>query len=427
MSRVEPTTGKTKGLVRFIAPFTRNPLLHNRILISVSLAVFAAYTGIGMVGPVRVLYAESHGASLAIIGAMASGYLISNFVFQYPVGWLADRWGHKQVMLVGLLAQAILSAIYVWTTDPISFVVLRFFEGIAAAALLPPARALINDAISEEQQGEAYGVFSAFFNGGFLLGPGIGGALASLGYAVPFIGAVVFRLLAVVIVVLLIHVPKRAVSIAGEKRQTSPRQYRLLFTLPLVAAYLITFGDYLYLGFDMTLMPLWMHDHLGATVAIIGLSYMLWAIPNMVLSPLGGRLADKRRRSTLILIFGLAQVPLYILYGLATTWVLVVVVFAAHGIVYAFIQPAVDSHVAASSSSSMRGGVQGLYATFGLFGAFVGNSGFGPLYQINFHLPLLVIGLTYGIFVLLGGLMIRRVERRKLQRYSSAPLEAIRS
>lgn len=410
MSRVDQTTGKTKGLARFHVPLTRNPLLHNRVLISVSLAVFAAYTGIGMVGPVRVLYAESHGASLAIIGAMASGYLISNFIFQYPVGWLADRWGHKRVMIVGLLAQAILAAIYLWITDPVSFVVLRFFEGIAAAALLPPARALINDTVPPEQQGEAYGLFSAFFNGGFLLGPGIGGALASLGYSVPFIGAVVFRLLAVVIVIALIRVPKRAMSSAGETRQTAPMRYRLLFTLPLVAAYLIAFGDYLYLGFDMTLMPLWMHDHLGASVAIIGLSYMLWAIPNMILSPIGGRLADKRRRSTLILVFGLAQVPLYILYGLATTWILVVVVFTVHGIVYAFIQPAVDSHVAASANSSMRGGVQGLYTTFGLFGAFVGNSGFSPLYEINFHLPLLAIGLAYGICVLIGGLMIRSIE-----------------
>ena len=77
--------------------FMKSPILRNRTLLAVSLTVFAAYTGIGMVGPVRVLYAQAHGASLAIIGAMASSYLISNFLFQYPVGWLADRWGRKPV------------------------------------------------------------------------------------------------------------------------------------------------------------------------------------------------------------------------------------------------------------------------------------------------------------------------------------------
>src|SRR6202048_2997590 len=99
-------------------------MLRNRTLLAISLTVCAAYMGVGMVGPVRVLYAQAHGASLAIIGAMASAYLISNFLFQYPVGWLADRWGRKQVMIVGLLAQAALSGVYLFVNDPILFVIL---------------------------------------------------------------------------------------------------------------------------------------------------------------------------------------------------------------------------------------------------------------------------------------------------------------
>jgi len=66
-------------------------MLRNRTLLAISFTVCAAYVGTGMVGPVRVLYAQSHGASLEIIGAMASAFLISNFVFQYPVVLLSDR------------------------------------------------------------------------------------------------------------------------------------------------------------------------------------------------------------------------------------------------------------------------------------------------------------------------------------------------
>jgi MFS family permease len=411
MSRADQVQEKAKSHFSVF----RSPVLRNRTLLAVSLTVFAAYTGIGMVGPVRVLYAQSRGASLAIIGAMASSYLISNFLFQYPVGWLADRWGRKPMLIGGLLAEAALSAVYLVITDPVMFVALRFLEGIAAAVLLPSARALINDAVPVEQQGEAYGVFGAFFNGGFLLGPGIGGALASLGYAVPFIGAVVFRLVAVILVVTIIRESRGRGSIVGEKLAAGKVSYRLLFTLPLIAAYLIAFGDYLYLGFDLTLMPLWMHDHLGASVAIIGVAYMLWAIPNMIVSPIGGRMADRRRRSSLILIFGLAQVPLYLVYGLANTWVIVVLGFAVHGIFYSLVQPAVDAQVAASAAPNMRAGVQGLYSTFGLLGAFVGNSGFGPLYEINFRFPMFAIGAAFCVCVLTGGLLVRVVERRAIQ------------
>lgn len=394
-----------------IAPLIRNSVLHNRALLAVSFSVFAAYIGIGMVGPVRVLFAQSRGASLTVIGAMASGYLISNFLFQYPIGWLADRWGHKQVMVIGLLAQAVLSTVYLFITDPLTFVVLRFLEGIAAAALLPTARALIIDTVPQEKQGEAYGIFAAFFNAGFLLGPGIGGLLATLDYNSVFIGAAVCRLIAVVIVLTTIQKINRSGDVTRKVKGSI--SYRALFTLPLIGAYIIAFGDYLYLGFDMSLMPLWLHDHLGASVAIIGLTYLTWSLPNTFLSPVGGRIADRVSRWRLIFIFGLAQAPLYIVYGMANTAIIIVIFFGVHGIAYAFMQPAIDAHVAASSVSNARAQTQGMYSTFGLLGAFVGASGLSQLYNINFRLPLYTMGAGFAFCVLLGGVFIYLAERRK--------------
>src|SRR6059058_5898145 len=101
-------------------------MLRNRSLLAIALVVAATYTGIGMVVPVRVLYAQSHGASLAIIGAMASAFLLSSFIFQYPVGWLADMWGKRSVMIMGLLGLSVLTVFWLTITDPVLFVVLRF-------------------------------------------------------------------------------------------------------------------------------------------------------------------------------------------------------------------------------------------------------------------------------------------------------------
>jgi MFS family permease len=412
MSRSEKI--QSQGVARLIAPFTSSAVLRNRTFLAVSFSVFVSYIGIGMITPVRVLYAESRGASLAIIGAMATAYLISNFAFQYPVGWLADRWGRKQVMMLSLLSQAALAAIYLPITDPILFVVLRFVEGIAAAGMLPSARALIIDTVPREQQGEAYGIFGAVFSAGFLLGPGIGGLLASSGYASAFIGAIVFRLIGAVVVLVMIRPPAHS-TVAQEQaqeRQSAALPYRALFTLPLVGAYIIAFGDYLWLGFDLTLTPLWMHDHLGASVALIGIAYMAWSLPNTILAPFGGRLADRKRRSLLILIFGLAQVPLYLSYGLITMMLAIIVLFAIHGAVYAFIQPAVDSHVASWSGSDVRARVQGTYSTIGLIGSFLGASGFTALYNLNFRLPMITMGLGYGACLLIGVVLIRLNELR---------------
>jgi MFS family permease len=385
-------------------------MLRNRTLLAVSLAVCAAYTGIGMVVPVRVLYAQSRGASLAIIGAMASSYLISNFLFQYPSGWLADRWGRKPMMILSLIAQAILSAVYLWISDPVLFVILRFAEGAAAAAFLPSARALITDAVPSKQRGEAFGIFSAFFNTGFLLGPALGGLLAATGYATAFIGAVIFRLVAIVIVVTMIHVKVQSSQEAQEEAR--PVSLRTLFQIALAGAYILAFGDYLFLGFDISLTALWLHDHLGASIAVIGFAYVAFSIPSIIVAPFGGKVADRRRRSSLILIFGLAQVPIYIIYGLANTILIVVVFFAIHGVIYSMMQPAVDAHVAASTIAGARARIQGLYSAAGLVGGFVGASGCSFLYGLNFRLPLYTIGVIFGICVLVGGILIRISESR---------------
>lgn len=363
-----------------------------------------------MVVPVRVLYAESRGASLAIIGAMASSYLISNFLFQYPSGWLADHWGRKPMMILSLAVQAMLSAVYLVINDPVLFIILRFAEGAAAAAFLPSARALIIDAVPSKQRGEAFGIFSAFFNTGFLLGPGLGGLLAASGYATAFIGAVIFRLVAIVIVVTMIHVKVRGEQEIEEAAR--PVSLHTLFKIGLTGAYILAFGNYLFVGFDITLTALWLHDHLGASIAIIGFAYVAFSIPSIIVAPFGGRVADRRRRSSLILIFGLVQVPIYVIYGLANTILIVVVFFIIHGVVYSMMEPAVDAHVANSTIAGARARIQGLYSAAGIFGGFVGASGCTFLYGFNFRLPLFTIGVVFGICVIIGGILIRISESR---------------
>jgi MFS family permease len=400
--------------------------LSNRTLLAVSLTVFAAYTGIGMVGTVRVLYTESHGASLALISLMGSVYLVSTFAFQYPIGWLGDRWERKRIMVISLLAQAVLTGLYLFVTDPITFVVLRFFEGIAAAGMLPSARTMITEAVPMEQQGEAFGVFGAFFNIGFLLGPGIGGILAATGYTSTFIVAIIFRLVAVVLILTMIRTTKQGGGRSVGKPATSI-PFRMLFTPALMGAYLVAFGNFLYMGFEITLFPLWMHDHLGASVAVIGFAFMAWSVPNALLSPIGGRMADRWRRSWLILIFGLAQVPIYLAYGSANMAIIVVVLYGVHGAVYAFMQPALDAHVAASSGSNFRARIQGLYATAGSIGAFIGASGSALLYAINFRLPLFIMGILCVIYIVIGARLIGVSERREvaLVEHEEQPVEQI--
>jgi MFS family permease len=375
----------------------------NRQLLALCLVVLAAYAGQGMLTTVRVLYVHSQGGSLAVISAMTAAFLIANFVCQYPWGWLADRWGRKPVMLAGLLTQALLTAAYVFIGNPSLFIGLRVLEGAAAASILPAARAAISDLVPDEQRGQAYGVFTAFFNLGFLLGPALGGLLAAFSYRWVFSVAIALRVISVLIIWRGFRNPtRRAPAMSGGEAPTA----RTLFTLPLIAGYIIAFGDYLWVGFDLTLAPLWMRQHLDASLVLIGLAYSVWALPSAILAPFGGWLADRYRRSALILLCGLAQVPIYIVYAGATSIYIVMAFFAIQACLYAVVSPAVDAHVARSSTVPQRGRVQSIYTAVGVAGAFVGASVFVPLYALNYRLPLFALGGAYGLFVLIGGCMV---------------------
>jgi MFS family permease len=195
---------------------------------------------------------------------------------------------------------------------------------------------------------------------------------------------------------------------ARARARAVPR--RALFTRPLIGTYLLVFGDNLFFGFELTLLPLWLRNHLGASVGIIGLSYAVWALPNMVAAPIGGRLADRRRRSAVIVAFGLAQSAMYATYGSLSWWVPVVIVFGLHGLVYALMSPSVDATLATASPVDARARAQGVYNGIGMVGAFLAANTLGLLYGVNFRLPLFALAIGFGACVLGGATLIRLSE-----------------
>jgi MFS family permease len=273
--------------------------------------------------------------------------------------------------------------------------VLRFVEGIFAAGVSSSARAILVDEIPDEQRGQAFGIYGACMNAGFLLGPALGGFLAGTGYTLTFFGSAAFRLLAFALVVLL--VPRGRRAHADIRARAAAVSRRALWTLPLVGAYILFLGDNFYFGFDLTLAPLWLKHHVGASIVFIGLSYAVWALPNVLLTPYGGRIADRMRRSTLILTFGVLQIPCYIAFAFINSVPVALALFAVHGAIYAMMQPAIDANLAAFSPPDARARAQGMYSAIGMAGAFIAANILSVLYGVNFRLPLLVMAGAFGV------------------------------
>jgi MFS family permease len=376
------------------------------------LAAFVTYMGSGMVGTVRILYVQSRGGSLAVISAMAAAFLIANFCAQYPWAWAADRVGKRRVIIAGLVIAMVTSIAYVFITQPWLFVAVRVIEGIGAASILAPARALIADLYPNEQRGRAYGLFLGFFSLGFLFGPAAGGLLATIGFSFVFWLAAGLRVVSAAIVFIgLRGVAERPLeTVRSDEYRGST--FRGLTNLGLVGAYIISLGDALWLGFDQTLAPLWMRHHLGASIAMIGITYSAWALPNAIMAPFGGRLADRFSRRRLIFYCGLGQLPMYGLYVVAHSVYPVIAGMLIQAVLYGVVAPAVDAHNSHAAPAHLRTRAQSVYAGMGMFGAFIGACAFTPLYALDYRLPLVVQGGCYGIAILIGTRFIRSWELR---------------
>jgi len=141
------------------------------------------------------------------------GYALSLGAGLILGGRLGDRYGRRQMFLVGLAGFTIVSMLCAMAPTIEVLIALRLVQGFAAAMLLPQGFGLLRENLSGRELGTAFGIFGPVFGLGGILGPIIGGALiqadiAGLGWRAVFLVNLPIGLAAFVIAYRII--PKRA-------------------------------------------------------------------------------------------------------------------------------------------------------------------------------------------------------------------------
>jgi MFS family permease len=144
----------------------------------------------------------SHVSGLA--GFVFTAAAIGSIISAPRLGRLADRWGHDKVILASLVAAAALALLQAAASHVWQLAVLRFLMGLALGGLLPSVNAAIRRVVPQEIVGRilGYGVSSQY--AGQVLGPVVGGIVATHAplTAVFVMTAVVLLAVAVLLLVL---------------------------------------------------------------------------------------------------------------------------------------------------------------------------------------------------------------------------------
>ncbi len=165
----------------------------NHAIIFILITVLIDVIGLGIIIPVMPrLLVELTGSELynavQVGGALMFTYALMQFLFAPVLGNLSDRLGRRPVLLVSLAALGIDYVIMGFAGTVFWLFVGRLLSGISGATYAT-ANAYIADVSSEAERTRNFGLVSAAFGIGFIIGPALGGLLAEFGTRAPFFAA----------------------------------------------------------------------------------------------------------------------------------------------------------------------------------------------------------------------------------------------
>jgi MFS family permease len=238
--------------------------------------------------PLLPHYVHALGLSKSQAGILVASYPVGTLLGAVPGGILASRLGVRPAVLLGLAVMAVSSLVFGYAHSLAVLDTARLVQGIAGACTWAGGLAWLAAAATAERRGAALGTAFAAAVGGALLGPVIGAVASHVGTGPSFAAATVAGGILMV------------ASLLVAKPLAGPRQ-TLRSALPSLADPAISVGMWLTflagLAFGVidVLVPLRL-NRLGAGATVIAGVFLGSAALEVVLSPLVGRLSDRRGR-----------------------------------------------------------------------------------------------------------------------------------
>ncbi len=401
------------------------------------LAEFVVWLGFGALLPVMPLYFREHGVDLATLGVVIAAWPAARLVGEPIFGWLADRVPRVPLMVAGNVGAGIFQFLPLIFVGPLPFLICRGLQGLSTAAYDPAARGYITDATPPERRGEAFGLYGAAQMGGLVFGPAIGGLGSAWfgGIGFVFVFGAISSFVAALAIGLRVretpgtsrhHVgasfdatefPARPTLVHGADDSGAhipgavPSRMGLANRL-LLAAIIINIGQNFAAGTYDVVWSIFL-EGLGAGLELIGLTFAMFGLPILFLSPFFGRRVDRGGLVWFVLIGGLAPAVTGLIYPQIADPTLAVPLILIEATGFAMLNPALYAIVAAGSPPGRSSTAQGIYGAAGTMGFVVASLITGVLADADIRLPFYVfagfmfVSLAAGLAV--GGGALRRV------------------
>lgn len=171
--------------------------LVTRPLVIIFLTIFVNLIGFGIIIPLLPYYAETFGASPAVIGLLFAVFSLCQLVAAPALGGLSDRYGRRPILIFSLLGTVLSFAMLAVAHSIAMLFAARIIDGLSGGNI-STARAYVADVTEPKDRARAYGLIGAAFGLGFILGPALSAVLSHISYTAPIWAAAGVTLLATV-------------------------------------------------------------------------------------------------------------------------------------------------------------------------------------------------------------------------------------
>ncbi|HZG87714.1 MFS transporter [Paenibacillus sp.] len=323
-------------------------------------------------------------------------------------GSVADRYGRKKMVIRAGLSLAVIYALIAFVRNPWELVAVRMLHGFVGG-FVPASMAIVASVAPKEKMGWSLGMMQAGTMSGSIVGPALGGLLASwFGQRMSFVAAAVVIFAATAAVIFAVKEGKPAERPPRTKIREDIKS--ALGNRTLLALLLLLVGFQLSFNMIQPLLTLHIADLQGgvANAALTsGVVFALIGIAGIVASPLWGKLGGRRGYGGVLAFCLIASGASIAVQYFVTDLVVFTAVQFAFGLFMAGIAPAVNTLMVQNTPDQFRGRSFGLTTSANQTGAMIGpliGGGLGLF--LSFHWIFVAAGLllaAMGTLVARGG------------------------
>lgn len=347
--------------------------------------LFLVFLGAGLVIPVLPRLKEQMSFSGTTMGMMISIFALTQLIFSPIAGALSDRLGRKKLIALGMIIFAFSELLFGLAQTKTGFYISRGLGGVAAALIMPSVTAYVADLTSIVERPRAMGLISAAISGGYIIGPGAGGFIATFGIRVPFYVAAFLAFLGFVLSITVLKEPEKTVKHSPKNKRGTfldilkNPMFTSLFVIILISSFGLQAFESIYsimatINFSFTTEEIAMVITVSGILALIFQVFLFDVIVNKV-----------TEMGLIRITFFVSAVFIALIAITKSNLVVVISTFIAF-LAFDLFRPAVTTYLS-KHAGEQQGAINGLNSTFTSFGNILGPLAAGALFDFNHLFP----------------------------------------